>query len=99
MALVVSYEDRGQEEDGVGLKGNGYVDWVGRGARSRLTDPFGGDKLDFERNSQVRPGLDLQNGLRFCETCRQKKPRGTRPAKKGWKCDDCRVGNKRQSDI
>lgn len=61
----------------------------GIGARSRYANRFGGDYLDVVRARQIQPGLYMPTGMRFCETCQCRKPKGSRKAVKGWKCDDC----------
>ena len=40
------------------------------------------------------PGMCLPWGKRYCETCRNYAPRGTRQAVKGWKCDACEGAGK-----
>lgn len=52
-------------------------------------DQFGGDYIENARKYGMSSGVKLYPGQRFCETCKQRKPKGTRPAIKGWKCDDC----------
>lgn len=52
-------------------------------------DKWGPRAIEAERRKSG-PGIFVYSGKRFCETCQQFKPRGTRVAVKGWKCDGCR---------
>ena len=61
------------------------------GVASRQRDG-GGQHLQREKdvsNSSIGPGMFIYYGKRFCENCQQYKPKGKKPAFKGWKCDDC----------
>ena len=42
------------------------------------------------RSKAVTMEIQFSGRKRFCETCQSLKPRGNRPAIKGWKCDDCK---------
>lgn len=67
------------------------------GTGNRYASDLGGNHIERLRR-EANPGginVDIRFNLRFCETCRLHKPKGTRPAKKGWKCDDCRMEAKK----
>jgi hypothetical protein len=51
-----------------------------------------GNYLQREKEKPANLGVFLTYHKRFCETCRQSKPKGKRLAVKGWKCDDCFMG-------
>jgi hypothetical protein len=43
----------------------------------------GGEKPDLTLKKKTKMSL------RFCETCRQEKPKNALPHVKGWQCTDC----------
>jgi hypothetical protein len=48
-----------------------------------------GNYLQHERDKPFsKIGFNFYN-QRFCEHCKQSKPKGKRKAVKGWKCDNC----------
>ena len=61
----------------------------GRGTSTRYDNDASGNHIDRIRKSSGSTGVYQKFGYRFCETCKTSKPRGNRPAIKGWKCDDC----------
>lgn len=63
---------------------------VGKGALARFIAPFSGDRIEIERRKAEATRGHLAYGKRFCETCQSYRPKGKRPAFKGWKCDGCR---------
>ena len=53
-------------------------------------DKFSGDWMELQKKLGVQPGVKLQFGKRYCETCKSVKPKTIDKAVKGWKCSDCR---------
>lgn len=65
----------------------------GKGFSTRYDNDLGGNHIQMLRDTAPGLGVFLPYSnyrtTRFCETCGQLKPKGTRKAVKGWKCDDC----------
>lgn len=57
-------------------------------------DKFSGEWMEKQRKYGDRTGVFLSFGKRFCETCKQIKPKDKAKAEKGWKCADCRKAAK-----
>lgn len=71
---------------------SGWLNDVGPGARSRF-DYLSGSYIDSQRKKSPGLGVFLNyhhRTHRYCEGCRQNKPRGRAPKVKGWRCDDCK---------
>lgn len=55
----------------------------------RYDRDYGGNHIAAEAQKSLANGYRITFQMRFCETCQTLKPKGRRPAVKGWKCDDC----------
>ena len=53
-------------------------------------DKFSGEWMEQQRKLGEATGLFKPFNKRFCETCKQHKPKDKAKAVKGWKCADCR---------
>lgn len=60
------------------------------GATKVALGPYVGNELAEARKQNARPVAAHVYGHRFCESCRRTVKRDQTPAKKGWKCPDCR---------
>ena len=60
-----------------------------KGTGIRYDNDLGGNHIQRLRDRPATMGVFLRFNQRFCEHCKQSKPKGKRPAIKGWKCDDC----------
>ena len=58
-------------------------------------DQFSGEWLERQRKYGERTGVFLAFQKRFCETCKQRKPKDSTKAMKGWMCADCRKTKKK----
>lgn len=54
---------------------------------------FSGNRVASERH-RGGAGMLVHAGKRYCEGCHTHRPRGSRRAQKGWRCDACRSGRK-----
>ena len=69
-----------------------------RGTGNRYAKDFGGNYLQREIDKAKECSIALHYNKRFCETCQSAKPKGNRPAKKGWLCNECLAKiNKKES--
>lgn len=63
----------------------------GKGNSIRYDNDGGGNHIQRLRDARPSSMCFSSYNKRFCETCKLSKPKGNRPAVKGWKCDDCRI--------
>jgi hypothetical protein len=62
-----------------------------KGTGNRYARDLGGNHIEAIRSTATSNGVFIAFGKRFCETCQTLKPKDSTPAKKGWKCKDCKT--------
>jgi hypothetical protein len=62
-----------------------------KGTGNRYAKDLGGNHIEMVRANATSNGVFIAFGRRFCETCQTLKPKDSTPAKKGWKCNDCKT--------
>ena len=53
-------------------------------------DKYSGDWMEQQKTAHAQPGIKLNFGKRYCESCKSLKPKDSKKAVKGWKCSDCK---------